>query len=143
MANVSSNTTRSREAVTMAIGDSGKPEPVNSDKVVKVGVLPTGPRNVATAASIRLIFWRRPGNEARPIRVRSILRPGTRRNHGQFPCVKFITTDFTRYTLDSGPVLGNEMSVALVSPCCASDPFWDSLSVRDRARINAAARRTA
>lgn len=135
--------TEASRSLVMAIGDSGIAEPTDPQDVVMVPVLPTGPRNLVTPASIRFLFWRRDGNEARPIRIRSILKPNTRRNQSEFPKVLFVSTPFTRYTLESGPVMGDEMRVMLTCAADAVDPFWETLSAKDRMRLLEASRRLA
>lgn len=124
----------------MAVGDSGRMEPCSSAEVVAIQGLPAGPRNVVAPTGIRFIFWRREGNEARPVKIRRILRPNTRQNRGQYVGVVFETTPFSRYMTDSGPVWGDWMSVAVPTVADALDEFWDSLPARQRARILSAVR---
>lgn len=125
---------------TMAIGDSGRNEPTPAREVVHVQALPVAHGNVVTPASIRFIFWRRAGNEARPVKIRRVLKPNTTRNRSPYVRVVFESTPFSRAQLDSGHVWGDWMDVALPSLADASDQLWDTLSARDRARISNAVR---
>lgn len=127
----------------MAVGDSGRMEMCPSSEVVVIQALPAGPRNIVTPASIRFIFWRREGNEARPFRIRRILKPNTARNRGPYVRVVFETTLFSRAQLESGRVWGDWMDVAVPSLSDATDEFWGTLSARDRARIINAVRAVA
>lgn len=124
----------------MAIGDSGRNEPTPASEVVHVQALPVAHGNVVTPASIRFIFWRRAGNEARPVKIRSVLKPNTARNRSPYVRVVFESTPFSRAQLDSGHVWGDWMDVALPSLADASDQLWDTLSARDRERISNAVR---
>ncbi|HGM6720605.1 TPA: hypothetical protein ACKQC2_001460 [Stenotrophomonas maltophilia] len=128
---------------TMAVGDSGRHEPTPASEVVYVQALPAARGNVVTPESIRFIFWRRVGNEARPVSIRRILKPNTARNHSPYVRVVFECTPFSRAQLDSGHVWGDWMDVAVPSLADASDGLWDTLSVRDRARITNAVRNAA
>ncbi|HEL3158052.1 TPA: hypothetical protein UMF67_001771 [Stenotrophomonas maltophilia] len=130
-------------ALVIAVGDSGKAEPCPVGQAVAIQALPAGPCNVVTPASIRFIFWRREGNEARPLRIRRILKPNTARNCSPYVRVVFETTLFSRAQLESGHVWGDWMDVAVPSIADASDPLWDTLSARDRARITNAVRNAA
>jgi len=125
-------------AQLMAIGDSGQPEPATPDDAHAARALPVGPRNAVTPASIRFIYWGRPGNECRAVRVKHIHRPYTRCNRGPLVKVVFECTPFTRATLPEGPLLADEKHVALTRPDDTHDPLWANLPVRDRARLHKA-----
>ncbi|MCS4235072.1 hypothetical protein [Stenotrophomonas sp. BIGb0135] len=127
----------------MAIGDSGRKEACPAAEAVAIQALPAGPRNVVTPASIRFIFWRRAGNEARPVKIRSVLKPNTTRNRSPYVRVVFESTPFSRAELDSGHVWGDWMDVAVPALDDATDQLWDTLSARDRARITNAVRNAA
>lgn len=126
---------RNCEIKVMAVGDSGQMEPCSPAEVVTIQAMPSAPRNVVTPASIRFIFWRREGTEARPVKIRRILRPNTRQNRGPYVSVVFETTSFSRYMTDDGPVWGDWMTVAVPTSADARDEFWDTLPARQRARI--------
>lgn len=143
MNGVDSQIRGTNEGQVMAVGDSGRIELCPSDEVVAIKALPAGPRNVVTPASVRFIFWRRSGNEARPLRIRRILKPNTARNHGPYVRVVFETTLFSRAQLESGHMWGDWMDVAVPSVADATDEFWGTLSARDRARIINAVRAVA
>ena len=125
-------------AQLMAIGDSGRPEPATRDDTHAPRTLPVGPRNAVTPASIRFIYWGRPGSECRAVRVKRIHRPHTRCNLGPFVKVVFECTPFTRATLPEGPLMANEKHVALTRPADAADPLWATLPVRDQQRLHEA-----
>jgi hypothetical protein len=118
-----------------AIGESGQVELCDPQDVLEVRALPAGPGNAVVPASVRFLFWQRSGNQARAVRVRHVYRPGTRRNSGRHPRVIFDTTPFSRYELESGPVMGDWMDVAITSTADATDELWETLPQRDRARI--------
>lgn len=120
--------------MVMAYGDHGL-ELTPVEDVVEIQVLPVGPRNAVIPASIRAI--RRQG-EMIPVRVRRVLKPGTRLNKGAFACVEFECTPFTRYETDTGPVMGDWSSCWLRGRDDALDPLWQRLSQRDRRRLAAA-----
>lgn len=122
----------------MAIGDSGRPEPATLDDAHVPRALPVGPRNAVTPASIRFVYWGRPGNECRAVRVKRVHRPYTRCNRGPFVKVVFECTPFTRATLPEGPLMAEEKHVALPLPDDAHDPLWATLPARDRARLHKA-----
>ena len=122
-------------AQLMAIGDSGRPEPTSADDAHVPPALPVGPRNAVTPASIRFIYWGRPGNECRAIRLKRIHRPHTRCNRGPFVKVVFECTPFTRATLPEGPLMADEKHVALTRPADAADPLWATLPARDQTRL--------
>lgn len=125
-------------AQLMAIGDSGRPEPATPDDTHAPRALPVGPRNAVTPASIRFIYWGRPGNECRAVRVKRICRPHTRSNRGPFVKVVFECTPFTRATLPEGPLMADEKHVALTCPAEAADPLWATLPPRDQQRLHKA-----
>lgn len=125
-------------AQLMAIGDSGRPEPATPDGAHAPRALPLGPRNSVTPASIRFVYWGRPGNECRAVRVKRVHRPYTRCNRGPFFKVVFECTPFTRATLPEGPLMADEKHVALPLPDDAHDPLWATLPARDRARLHKA-----
>lgn len=127
----------------MAIGDSGRNEPTPASEVVYVQALPATRGNIVTPESILFIFWRRPGNEARPVRIRSILKPNTPRNRGPYVRVVFECTRFSRAQLESGHVWGDWMDVAVPSLADAQHQLWDTLSTSDRVRIVRAVRNAA
>lgn len=125
-------------AQLMAIGDSGRPEPATPDDSYAPRALPVGPRNAVTPASIRFIYWNRPGNECRAIRVKRIHQPCTRCNRGPHIKVVFESTPYTRATLPEGPLMAHEMHVALTRPADAGDPLWATLPARDQQRLHKA-----
>lgn len=125
----------------MAIDDSGRAVPTPECEVVSIAPMPAG--NLVTPASIRFIFWRREGNEARPTKIRRILKPNTARNHSAYVRVLVETTPFSRAQLESGHVWGDWMDVAVPSSVDARDNFWDTLSTSERARIINAVRNAA
>ena len=125
-------------AQLMAIGDSGQPELATPEDAHAPRALPVGPRNAVTPASIRFIYWNRPRNECRAIRVKRICRPHTRYNRGPFVKVVFECTPFTRATLPEGPLKAHEMHVALTRPADAGDPLWATLPARDQQRLHKA-----
>ncbi len=122
----------------MAIGDSGRPEPATLDDAHVPRALPVGPCNAVTPTSIRFIYWGRPGNECRAVRVKRIHRPYTRFNRGQFVKVVFECTPFTRATLPERPLMADEKHVALTRPADATDPLWATLPARDQQRLHKA-----
>lgn len=125
-------------AQLMAIGDSGQPELATPEDAHAPRALPVGQCNAVTPASIRFIYWGRPGNECRAVRVKRIHRPYTRCNRGPFVKVAFECTPFTRATLPEGPLMADEKHVALTRPDDAHDPLWANLPARDRARLHKA-----
>lgn len=129
--------------MVMAIGDSGRAVPTPECEVVSIAPMPAERGNLVTPASIRFIFWRRDGNEARPVKIRRILKPNTARNRSPYVRVVFETTLFSRAQLESGHVWGDWMDVAVPSHADAVDQFWETLSTRDRARIVNAVRSAA
>lgn len=122
----------------MAIGDTGEPELTPIENVVEIGCLPVGPDNICIPASIRAL--RRHPTERAPVRLISIRKPGTRLNPRPFPLVTFQCTPYERYRTNEGPVLGDVASCYVCSERQAHDPLFDSLTVRERFRILAAAR---
>lgn len=122
----------------MAIGDSGRPEPTGAADSHAPRALPLGPRNAVTPASIRFVYWGRPGNECRAVRVKRIHRPYTRCNRGSFVKVVFECTPFTSATLPDGPLMADEKHVALTRPADAADLLWTTLPARDRQRLHKA-----
>lgn len=125
-------------AQLMAIGDSGRPEPTTPDGAHAPRALPLGPRNSVTPASIRFVYWGRTGNECRAVRVKRIHRPYTRCNRGPFVKVVFECTPFTRATLPEGPLMADEMHVALTRPADTADLLWTTLPARDLQRLHKA-----
>lgn len=124
----------------MAIDDSGRAMPTPECEVIAIAPLPAAPGNLVTPASIRFIFWRRDGNEAKPLKIRRILKPNTTRNRSPYARVVFECTPFSRAQLDSGHVWGDWMDVVVPSLADATDQLWDTLSARERARISNAVR---
>ncbi len=106
-------------------------------EVVEIPMLPLGPSNEIVPATLRSMNQYKGGGV--PTRLLRVERP-TKRNGRRFTLVRFECTPFVRYDLGNGPVYGIEHSCHVRHEGDAADPLFNSLSPRERARIERAVR---
>ena len=121
-----------------AYGDHGL-EFVSEEEVVKICCVPLGSCNEIIPATIRHLSTTREGGGHIPERIRRIRWP-TVANGRRYASVEFDCTPFVRYTMDRGPVFGYWAGCCVRNMRDAQDPIFSSLTIKERRRIERAAR---
>lgn len=120
------------DPIVMAVGDSGRLEPMRESETVTIKAVPRAAGNMVIPATVRWFSSIR-GGGCIPTRLRYVRKPKA----GVRDCVQveFDCTPFLRYTLDSGPVFGDWSSCMVRDLTDARDPIFDGLTPREKARI--------
>jgi len=122
------------QAMVMAIGESGQYEPTPADEVVEIEAVPLGAGNIVIPATVR---WQcRSCSGGVPTRLRRVAKP--KAGGPPWVYVEFDCTPFERFTLDTGPVMGDWSGCYVRNLADAADPILAGLSPRERARIRSA-----
>jgi len=122
--------------IVMAIGDFGTLEPTPKAHTVEISAIPADSANQVIPATIRWFSALRNGGGI-PTRIRRIRYPAGSRKSA---VVEFECTPFVRYTLPSGPVMGDTSSCYLRNSKDAADPIFSRLSSKEHRRLLRAAK---